>query len=247
MKIVFHEKYFDVYSRDPASAKGRLDGPYRVLKDEFEFVQPNAASEADLQLVHTVDHIERVKRDVRLYEGATLAVGGAILASKIAVKGDVAFGLIRPPGHHASPNSCWGFCFFNNIAVAVRKLLSSAQAGRVLIVDFDLHFGDGTDNTFKGERAVVYYHMEPRVEDLSAFLNGLGDFDIVAVSAGFDRGIADWGGSLRDSDYQKIGALLREFARSHCEGRRFAVLEGGYNHRTLGKTMDAFLKAFSSE
>ncbi|MGA3296062.1 MAG: histone deacetylase family protein [Candidatus Bathyarchaeia archaeon] len=245
MKIVFHEKYFDVYSGDPASAKGRLDGPYRVLKEEFEFVRPTAASEADLQLVHTVDHIERIRRDAQLYEIATLAVGGAILASEIAIKEDVAFGLIRPPGHHASPNSCWGFCFFNNIAIAIKKLLGSGHAGRVLIIDFDLHFGDGTDNTFRGEPSVVYYHMGSRVEDLFTYLGGLGDFDIVAVSAGFDMGIADWGGSLRDSDYQEIGALLKEFARSHCGGRRFAVLEGGYNHHTLGKTIEAFLKAFN--
>jgi acetoin utilization deacetylase AcuC-like enzyme len=244
MKIVFHEKYFDVYSGDPASAEGRLDGPYQVLKEEFKFVRPTAASEADLQLVHTLDHIERIKRDGHLYEVATLAAGGAILASELAIKEDVAFGLIRPPGHHASPGSCWGFCFFNNIAIAVKKLLSSAQARRVLIVDFDLHFGDGTDNTFRGEPSVIYHHMESKVEDLSTYLDGSSDFDIVAVSAGFDRGIADWGGSLKDSDYQKIGALLKEFSKRHCGGKRFAVLEGGYNHQTLGITMETFLKAF---
>ena len=245
MKIVFHESFFDVYSGDPASAEGRLDGPYRTLKDQFEFVRPTAASEDDLQLVHTVDHIERIKRDAHLYEIATLAVGGAILASEIAIKGDAAFALLRPPGHHASPSSCWGFCFFNNIAIAVKKLLGSAHAGKVLIVDFDLHFGDGTNNTFRGESSVVYHHMGPGVEDLSAYLGGLGDFDMLAVSAGFDRGIADWGGTLRDSDYQRIGALLKEFARNHCGSRRFAVLEGGYNHQTLGKTMEAFLKTFN--
>jgi len=244
MRIVFHEKYFDVYSSDPASAKGRLDDPYRILKEEFEFVRPTAASEADLQLVHTVDHIERIRRTPHLYEIATLAVGGGILASEIAIGGGVAFALIRPPGHHASPNSCWGFCFFNNIAIAVKKLLGSGRAGRALIVDFDLHFGDGTSNTFRDEPSVVYYHMGPRAEDLSAYLGVLGDFDIVAVSAGFDRGIADWGGSLRDSDYEEIGAILKAFSKSHCGGRRFAVLEGGYNHQTLGKTMESFLKAF---
>jgi acetoin utilization deacetylase AcuC-like enzyme len=244
MKIVFHEKYLDVYSGDPASAEGRLNGVYRILKEEFEFVRPTAASEADLQLVHTVDHIERIRRDPYLYEIATLAVGGAILTSEIAIKGGTAFGLIRPPGHHASPNSCWGFCFLNNIAIAVKKLLHSGHASRVLIIDFDLHFGDGTDNTFRGEPSVVYYHMGSMVEDLSTYLGGSGDFDIVAVSAGFDRGIADWGGSLRDSDYQEIGALLKEFSKSRCGGKRFAVLEGGYNHHTLGKTTETFLKSF---
>jgi acetoin utilization deacetylase AcuC-like enzyme len=244
MTIVFHEKYFDVYSGDPASAKGRLDTPYRLLKEEFEFVRPTAASEADIQLVHTKDHIERIRRDASLYEVATLAVGGAIAASDIAADGGVAFGLIRPPGHHASPNSCWGFCFFNNIAIAVKKLLSSGMVDKALIVDFDLHFGDGTDNTFRSEPSVVYHHMGSRVEDLSTYLDALDDFGVVAVSAGFDRGIADWGGSLTDSDYHDIGVLLKEFAESHCHGRRFAVLEGGYNHQTLGRTMTTFLTAF---
>jgi len=137
-------KYFDVYSSDPASAKGRFDGPYRILKEEFEFVRPTAASEADLQLLRTVDHIERIRRTPHLYEIATLAVGGGILASEIVMGGGVAFALIRPPGHHASPNSLrWVFCFFNNIAIAVKKLLDSGRASRALIVDFDLHFGDG--------------------------------------------------------------------------------------------------------
>jgi hypothetical protein len=151
-RIVFHEKYFDVYSSDPASAKGRFDGPYRILKEEFEFVRPTAASEADLQLLPTVDHIERIRRTPHLYEIATLAVGGGILASEIVIGGGVAFALIRPPGHHASPNSLrWVFCFFNNIAIAVKKLLDSGRASRALIVDFDLHFGDGTSNTFRHE------------------------------------------------------------------------------------------------
>jgi acetoin utilization deacetylase AcuC-like enzyme len=245
MKIIFHEKYFDVCSGDPASAQGRLDAPYRVLKEEFEFVRPAAASEVDLQLVHTVDHIERVRLDAHLYEIASLSVGGAILASEIAMGGGVAFGLIRPPGHHASPNSCWGFCFFNNIAVAVKKLLASGSVDKVLIVDFDLHFGEGTDNTFRGEPSVVYHHMGATPKDLSRYLGGLDDFDILAVSAGFDRGTADWGGSLRDSDYHEIGLLLKDFSESRSHGRRFAVLEGGYNHQTLGKTMSTFLKAFN--
>jgi hypothetical protein len=90
---------------------------------------------------------------------------------------------------------------------------------------------------------VLYYYMGPRVGDLSAYLGGLGEFE-VAVSKGFDRGIADCGHSLRDSDDEELGSLLKGFLNNHCGGRRFAVLEGEDNHQTLGKIMEAFLKAF---
>jgi len=116
-----------------------------------------------------------------------LAVGGAIRASEISLTGEPAFGLMRPPGHYASPNSCLGFCYFNNIAIATRRLIHAEEIERALIVDFDLHFGDGTANTFAGDASVVYYHMGPTPRDLDSFLSNAGSFDALAVSAGFDR------------------------------------------------------------
>jgi acetoin utilization deacetylase AcuC-like enzyme len=241
LKIVFCEKYFEVYSSDPASAEGRLSQAYKVLKENFEFARPDPACESDLLLVHSQAHIEEIKRGARLYEIASLAAGGAIRASEIALAGEPAFGLIRPPGHHASPSSCWGFCYFNNIAVAIRKLADRRKTAKALIVDFDLHFGDGTSITFAGDASVTYHHMGSTPKNLESFL---GRFDMLAVSAGFDRGVADWGGTLSDGDYWRIGDLLKRFSEEKTRGRRFAVLEGGYNHMTLGASILSFLKGF---
>jgi acetoin utilization deacetylase AcuC-like enzyme len=244
LRIVFHEKYFDVYSGDPASAEGRLDRAYKVLRKSFEFVQPEPAREEDLLLVHSQAHVSHVEQDTHLFEVASLAVGGAIRASEMALDGEPTFGLIRPPGHHASPNSCWGFCYFNNVAIAIRRLIHDRKISRALIIDFDLHFGDGTNNTFAGNANVVYHHMGQDPKELEGFLSTTGDFDVLAVSAGFDRGIADWGGTLTDEDYEQIGRLLKEFSQVKARGRRFAVLEGGYNHAILGGTIFSFIRTF---
>jgi acetoin utilization deacetylase AcuC-like enzyme len=113
-----------------------------------------------------------------------------------------------------------------------------------LIVDFDLHFGDGTSNTFAGDASVVYYHMGPTPGELDSFLSNAGSYDALAVSAGFDRGVADWGGTLSDRDYHQIGEMLEHFSNKRSQGRRFAILEGGYNHTTLGGSILSFLEGF---
>jgi acetoin utilization deacetylase AcuC-like enzyme len=162
----------------------------------------------------------------------------------MAAAGKPAFGLVRPPGHHASPNSCWGFCYFNNIAIAIRRLIQMSGISKALIVDFDLHFGDGTSNTFTGNATVTYHHMGADQGELGHFLSEAGSFDMLAVSAGFDRAVADWGGTLADDDYEQIGELLKRFSEKKTRGRRFAVLEGGYNHKTLGESILSFLMGF---
>jgi acetoin utilization deacetylase AcuC-like enzyme len=241
MKIVYHPRYTEVYSSDPAASPGRMEVILRELEGEYDFVEPQAASEDDLELVHTKYHIESIKRDKHLYNIACLAVGGAIKAARIALEGEASFGLIRPPGHHASPDHCWGFCYFNNIAVALVRLQSENLIDNALILDFDLHFGDGSNNFFTGS-ATEYFQPISRdgqsfVEEIVNKLQQKKDYSILAVSAGFDRHVEDWGGQLTTDNYRTIGNLVKEAAKRNCKGRRFAVLEGGYNHNVLGRNV----------
>ncbi len=248
MKIVYHPRYTEVYSSEPAASPGRMEAILKELEGQYDFVQPEPALEEDLLRVHTQFHIESIKRDRRLYELACLAAGGAIKAAQLAVEGQPSFGLIRPPGHHASPDSCWGFCYFNNIAVALSKLQGEGQIENALILDFDLHFGDGTHNFFSGSKT-VYFHPESYagvnfVEAIEKRFKREKGYSILAVSAGFDRHLEDWGGLLSTEDYRTIGKLAKEAAEKNCNGRKFADLEGGYNHAVLGKNVKAFNEGF---
>ena len=249
MKVVYHPRYVEVYAGDPAAQAGRIESILKEVSPHYELVTPEPASIEDLELVHTKWHIAEIQRMSQTYEVALLAAGGAIKAAELAISGEPAFGLIRPPGHHASPDSCWGFCFFNNMAISIAKLRKESRINRAVILDFDLHFGDGTDNFFSRAPEVVYYHPEDRsrqefVDGIARFLEGQGA-DIIAVSAGFDRGVEDWGGLLTTEDYQTIGKLVKEFSLKACQGRRYGVLEGGYNHSVLGKNVKAFLDGMS--
>lgn len=249
MKIIFHPKFKEVYASDPAAKAGRLEAILKELIGKYEFLEPKPAKEEDLKRVHSQRHIEYIKKIPHLYEIATLSAGGAILAAELAMKGEPAFGLIRPPGHHASSDSCWGFCFFNNIAIAIAKLKAENQIKSALILDIDLHFGDGTANIFAGQKEIKYFHPEAYtsekfIEEIKLALEK-ERYEILAVSAGFDRGIDDWGDLLSSEDYFTIGRLVKEAAEKICQGRRFAVLEGGYNHQVLGKHVKAFIEGMS--
>jgi len=250
MKVVYDEKYTTVYSSDPAAAPGRIESVYSVLHGHYEFVKPNSAIEEDLKLVHWKDHVDYVKRNKTLYRVAKLAVGGAIKAAELAVQGKPAFGLIRPPGHHASKNSSWGFCYFNNIAISIERLRQEGKIKKAFIIDIDLHFGDGTANIFANTPDVFYFHpeagnREEYLKEISKGLTSSRECDIVAVSAGFDRHEQDWGGMLKTEDYFTIGEMVKQFAEKVCEGRRFAVLEGGYNYSVLGTNVNSLLEGMT--
>ena len=125
MKIVFHKRYYNSsYAMDPAAAPGRLEGIIDILSnnEDYEFIEPNSATKKDVLRAHSERHYNYVERNPLLFELASLAAGGAILAAKEAYNGNPTFAVIRPPGHHASADSCWGFCYFNNISISLLKL-----------------------------------------------------------------------------------------------------------------------------
>ncbi|MGE5258844.1 MAG: hypothetical protein ACM3KE_19380, partial [Hyphomicrobiales bacterium] len=144
MKVVFHNDFYEVYTDDPAAGPGRMEAIMSVIEPHVELVKAETASEAQIAAVHTAEHIARI-RGYGLYGIAALAAGGAVQAAAIGLA-EPCFAVIRPPGHHASAGSCWGFCFFNNMAVAIEALKQQGKIRSAYILDFDLHFGDGTEN-----------------------------------------------------------------------------------------------------
>jgi len=248
MKVVYHPRFGEVYESDPAAEVGRMEPIAKELAG-FEFVRPDGANVDDVLLCHTPGHISYVQHYGSVFDMAMLAAGGAIRAAEIGYSGEGAFAAIRPPGHHASADSCWGFCFFNNIAIALAGLLEKSKIKSALVLDFDLHFGDGTANIFEAKPAVTYFHPEDgnRQAFVDHVVRFLGDHkaDIIAVSAGFDRHIEDWGRLLTTDDYRTMGTVVKEFAVKNCKGRRFGVLEGGYNHAVLGKNVRAFVEGMA--
>ena len=256
MKIVFHEKYYNSeYAWDPAASEGRLDGIMEIIEnknDEFEVITPNPATEEDIMRAHGKSHFQYIKSKSLLYELASLAAGGAILSAEEAYKGNPTFAVIRPPGHHASADSCWGFCYFNNMSISLLKLYSEGKIKSAFILDFDLHFGDGNVNILQTKRPkfktkILNPDSNNSVEyirEVEDYLEELEDIDIFAASAGFDQGIEDWGHLLHPEDYTELGRLMKEYSEKLCNGRRYAILEGGYNHDVIGKNVYAFCKGF---
>jgi acetoin utilization deacetylase AcuC-like enzyme len=250
LKVVYHPLYVEDYPTASVEMPKRVAVIRDELKEDFEFVTPQAATEKDILMVHTRPLLEEVKRDPLLFKVASLAVGGAIQAAQLAWEGIPSFGLIRPPGHHASPGSHWGFCFFNNMAIAVEKLITEGKLKRVLILDIDLHFGDGTNNFFRGRSDVVVANIQE--EERTTFLEKVAEtlestsYDLIAISVGFDRYRLDWGGTLEMDDYRVIGEMVAEKAVSVCQGRRFAILEGGYYLPHLGKNVRSLIEGLAA-
>jgi acetoin utilization deacetylase AcuC-like enzyme len=247
-KIVYHEKYLTDYSTSSAECPERVKVIYQELKEHnYDFVAPQPADENDVYLVHHTSLVESEKKDSERYEIALLSLGGAITASEIAMEGKPAFAVIRPPGHHASPGSNWGFCFFNNAAITIQRLIARKKIERAVILDIDLHFGDGTDNFFLGRDDVKaaniqsYYRLD-FIAQCYEELKEAAPYDIICVSAGFDRYVKDWGQTLETKDYKTIGETVKDFAQKIAKGRRFAILEGGYYLPDLGKNARSLIE-----
>jgi acetoin utilization deacetylase AcuC-like enzyme len=243
MRVYFHPDCCTVYTSEPAAAAGRMEAIVQAIAPHVDICTFSSATESDLLAVHPAHHIQTV-REEGLYDTAALAAGGAIQAALSSLE-EPSFALIRPPGHHASADSCWGFCYFNNMAVSLSTLRASGRMKTAFILDFDMHYGDGTVNILgrqswveilnpqSMDRRSYLYQVERALETTQA--------DVIAVSAGFDNHIQDWGKLLLTDDYRAMGAWARRAAERNGGGC-YGILEGGYKHAVLGENVLAFLE-----
>jgi acetoin utilization deacetylase AcuC-like enzyme len=169
------------------------------LRREMVSIMPEPASMEDLLMVHSAQHIARVDRSASdgggwldgdtvtspgSYEAALFAAGGVGRATEAVINGDIesAFALVRPPGHHATRTDAMGFCLFNNVAIAARIAVQKYELARVLIVDFDVHHGNGTQDVFYSDGQVLYIstHQYP-------LYPGTGRVEETGVAGGLDH------------------------------------------------------------
>jgi acetoin utilization deacetylase AcuC-like enzyme len=242
------------------------------------------ATAADLERCHTDAHVELIRTlagetwldgdtlgSETTWDAATLAAGAALEAVERG-----AFALVRPPGHHALPGRAMGFCLFNNVSVAARYAQSELGVGRVAIVDYDVHHGNGTQEIFEEDDSVLYasIHRWP-------FYPGTGGpeeqaqtlVNVVVQSGSGDR---NWLDAFAEEVEPRVRAFdpellvvsagfdahvldplgdtaltedgFRELSR-RCAAlapKVAAVLEGGYNLATLPRLVEAALDGLSS-
>lgn len=164
-------------------------------------VSPIPATIAQLRRVHSAPFIEQVRQVAQAgggvldhgdtyvtpqsYELALLAAGGVITAVDAIMTGRArnGFALVRPPGHHAEADRAGGFCLFNNVAIGARHAQTTHGARRILIVDFDVHHGNGTQHIFYDDSTVLFvslhlyipYYFYPGIGNLSETGKGQGN------------------------------------------------------------------------
>ena len=246
MKVVFHEDFYQVYTSDPASASGRIEAIVEEIEQDAKFIPAHEASKDQILAIHSQSHINYV-RSAGLYHMSALAAGGAVQTAAIGLT-EPCFGLIRPPGHHASADSAWGFCYFNNMAIALEALKIENKIQTAHVLDFDLHYGDGNVNILGNKDYITIHnpqahHREAYIKEVENVLKQC-QADIIGISAGFDHHKEDWGGLLRTDDYREMGYMVRETALKN-NGGFFAILEGGYNHQVLGQNAKALIEGMS--
>jgi acetoin utilization deacetylase AcuC-like enzyme len=256
----------------------------RVLQEQFEFSEAEPASEEDILRCHTSELLELVRRIARptfvdpdtvasdtTYEAAMLAAGATIEAVR-----NNGFALVRPPGHHATPDRAMGFCFFDNVAIAARYVQVELGVGRLAIIDWDVHHGNGTEDIFRADSTVLFVSMHQW-----PFYPGTGgpeDQDETLVNVPLPAGSTDedylraWDERVEPAvrrfapelvlvsagfdahEEDPIAQMLvteagfRELARRSADlaPRTAAVLEGGYNIATLPALVRAALDGFGA-
>lgn len=183
MTILIYDDIFlhhDTGYGHPENAK-RLENTVKHLKtislwEQLRVERPRTASLEEIGLIHSHTYIQYIKQiadtggnwldsdtvvSTKSYHAAIHAVGAALTATDLIMSGENtnAFCLVRPPGHHATPTRAMGFCLFNTVAIAAKYIRFKHHMEKVLIVDWDVHHGNGTQEAFYDDPTVMYLSM----------------------------------------------------------------------------------------
>lgn len=180
------------------------------LKKRVALIEPRFAKDEEILLNHTSTYLSRLKAmgagyldadtvlSEKSFETAMLAVGGCLNMTDAIMKGNIkrGFAFVRPPGHHAEMDRGMGFCLFNNIAIAARYLMKEHNLKKIAILDWDVHHGNGTQNSFYGEKEVLYLsiHRSPCYPGTgSVYETGEGEGKSYTVNLPIPAGAGDDG------------------------------------------------------
>jgi len=176
--IIWDEAYLEHDMGDHPEGADRLEHIMAYLRasdlwERLAVVRPRTATVDDVLTVHTRAYVDLVRAAAegggrwldadtyvspRTFDIALLAAGGTLDTLGLWEQATTSFALVRPPGHHATPDRAMGFCIFNNVAIAARRLLDEGME-RVAIVDWDVHHGNGTQAMFYDDPRVLYISL----------------------------------------------------------------------------------------